>query len=77
MEIIQTGPTSKGGFEWAHSLKRSLTGEAVSAKLLLVITSQLAVMLASGCDLCAGLEALSKQQAHPRLKTILGSSTNG
>jgi type IV pilus assembly protein PilC len=62
---------SKGGFAWAESLKRNLTGEAVSSKLLLVITSQLAVMLASGCDLCAGLEALSKQQAHPRLKTIL------
>ncbi|HUO07367.1 MAG TPA: type II secretion system F family protein [Phycisphaerae bacterium] len=65
------GPVSKGGFAWLHSLCRNVTGEAVSTKLLLVITSQLAVMLASGCDLCAGLEALSKQQAHPTLKKIL------
>jgi type IV pilus assembly protein PilC len=67
----RTGPVSKGGFAWAKSLKRSLTGEAVPQKLLLVITSQLAVMLASGCDLCAGLEALSKQQAHVTLKRIM------
>src|ERR1051325_3004484 len=68
---VRTGPVSKGGFEWAKSLKRSLTGEAVSQKLLLVVTSQLAVMLASGCDLCAGLDALAKQQAHPALKKIM------
>jgi type IV pilus assembly protein PilC len=67
----RTGPVSKGGFAWAASLKRSLTGQAVSQKLLLVVTSQLAVMLSSGCDLCAGLDALSKQQAHPTLKKIL------
>jgi type IV pilus assembly protein PilC len=67
----RTGPVSRGGFAWAASLKRSLAGQAVSQKLLLVITSQLAVMLASGCDLCAGLDALSKQQAHPTLKKIL------
>jgi type IV pilus assembly protein PilC len=67
----KTGPVAKGGFAWAASIKRSLTGEAVSQKLLLVITSQLSVMLSSGCDLCAGLEALSKQQAHPALKKIL------
>src|ERR1035437_6423960 len=71
------GPVSKGGFDWAKSLKRKLTGEAVSQKLLLVVTSQLAVMLASGCDLCAGLEALSKQQARPRLKLILSDLHQG
>lgn len=71
MEAPRTGPSHKGSFAWAESLKRKMTGEAVSSKLLLVITSQLAVMLASGCDLCAGLDALSKQQAHPRLKQIL------
>src|SRR4051812_40430719 len=65
------GPKAKSGLEWMVSLKRSLTGEAVSTKHLLVITSQLAVMLASGCDLCAGLDALSRQQAHPTLKKIL------
>jgi type IV pilus assembly protein PilC len=66
-----TGPAVKTGFEWLQALKRSLTGEAVSAKMLLVVTSQLAVMLTAGCDLCAGLEALAKQQAHPALKKIL------
>ena len=70
-EAAPSGPVSKGGFAWFRAIRRSLTGEAVSSKLLLVITSQLAVMLASGCDLCAGLEALSKQQAHPTLKKIL------
>jgi len=66
-----TGPAVKTGFEWLVSLKKMLTGEAVSTKMLLVITSQLAVMLTAGCDLCAGLEALAKQQAHPTLKKIL------
>jgi type IV pilus assembly protein PilC len=37
----------------------------------LIVTSQLAVMLAAGCDLCAGLDAMAKQQAHPRLKKIM------
>jgi type IV pilus assembly protein PilC len=67
----RSGPVAKGGFDWAISLKRKLTGEAVSSKMLLVTTSQLAVMLNSGCDLCAGLDALARQQAHPSLKKIL------
>jgi type IV pilus assembly protein PilC len=67
----KVGPSSKSASAWVIGIKRKITGEAVSPKLLLVITSQLAVMLASGCDLCAGLEALSKQQAHPALKLIL------
>lgn len=67
----QNGPVGKGGFAWAASLKRKATGQAVTPKLLLVVTSQLAVMLASGCDLCAGLDALATQQAHPTLKLIL------
>src|SRR3954471_11831101 len=66
-----TGPVRKGGFAWAVSLKRKLTGEAVTSKQLLIVTSQLSVMLAAGCDLCAGLEALSRQQGHPNLKRIL------
>ena len=66
-----TGPVSKGGFSWAISIKRSLTGEAISSKHLLIVTSQLSVMLAAGCDLCAGLEALARQQAHPTLKKVL------
>ncbi len=66
-----TGPAAKSGFAWAFALKRQLTGEAVSSKMLLIVTSQLAVMLAAGCDLCAGLEALAKQQAHPTLKKIM------
>ena len=66
------GPMRKSGFGWARSFKAQLTGEAVTSKQLLIITSQLSVMLAAGCDLCAGLEALSRQQAHPNLKRILG-----
>jgi type IV pilus assembly protein PilC len=68
---VRKGPVSKGGFAWAASVKRSLLGQAVSQKMLLVITSQLSVMLSSGCDLCAGLEALARQQQHPTLKKIL------
>jgi len=70
------GPVAKSGFAWAMSMKRSLTGEAVSPKMLLVVTSQLAVMLAAGCDLCAGLDALARQQAHPTLKKILADLHN-
>lgn len=66
-----TGPPVRTGFEWLWSLKKKLTGESVSPKMLLVVTSQLAVMLTAGCDLCAGLEALAKQQAHPALKKII------
>ncbi len=58
-------------FTWMQGIVRSLNGQKVSQKLLLVVTSQLSVMLSSGCDLCAGLEALSRQQTHPRLKKIL------
>ncbi|HVS69799.1 MAG TPA: type II secretion system F family protein [Phycisphaerae bacterium] len=65
------GPAHISGFAWAASIKRKLTGEAVPTKLVLIITGQLAVMLTSGCDLCAGLEALARQQAHPHLKKIL------
>ena len=67
----RTGPASKSGFAWAVAVKRSLMGEAISSKHLLIVTSQLSVMLAAGCDLCAGLDALSRQQAHPTLKKIL------
>src|SRR5271157_4252084 len=65
------GPVQKSGFEFLASLKRSLTGEAVSSKQLLIVTSQLAVMLAAGCDLCAGLDALARQQSHAHLKRIM------
>ena len=70
-EHAANGPAQRNGFEFLMSIKRSLTGEAVSAKQLLVVTSQLSVMLAAGCDLCAGLEAMAKQQAHPALKKIM------
>jgi type IV pilus assembly protein PilC len=65
------GPAVTHGFEFLLGIKRSLTGEAVSSKQLLIVTSQLAVMLAAGCDLCAGLDAMSRQQAHPQLKKIM------
>src|SRR5438105_8381479 len=63
-----TGPVRKSGFAWAKSLKRKLTGEAVTSKQLLIVTSQLSVMLAAGCDLSAGLQALSRQQGQPNVK---------
>jgi type IV pilus assembly protein PilC len=69
--VTISGPAVKSGFAWAKSLHRRLAGQAVSSKQLLIVTSQLSVMLSSGCDLCAGLEALSRQQAHPHLKHIL------
>jgi type IV pilus assembly protein PilC len=69
--VARDGPAPRHGFEFLLGIKRSLTGEAVSSKHLLVVTSQLAVMLASGCDLCAGLDAMAKQQAHPQLKKIM------
>ena len=65
------GPALKNGFEFVQAIKRTFTGQAVSSKQLLIVTSQLAVMLAAGCDLCAGLEAMAKQQAHPQLKKIM------
>lgn len=74
---VLRGPILRGSFAWVQDLQRRLTGRAVSQKLLLIVTSQLAVMLASGCDLCAGLDALSRQQAHPRLKQILSELHEG
>jgi type IV pilus assembly protein PilC len=65
------GPAIKNSFEFLHSIKRSLTGEAVTPKQLLIITSQLSVMLAAGCDLCAGLDAMARQQAHPHIRKIM------
>ncbi len=65
------GPARQKRLRLGTVHEAQLSGESVSSKLLLVVTSQLAVMLASGCDLCAGLDALAKQQAHPALKKIL------
>jgi type IV pilus assembly protein PilC len=70
-DAARHGPAARHGFEFVLAMKRSLTGEAVSSKQLLIVTSQLAVMLAAGCDLCAGLDAMARQQAHPRLKKIM------
>jgi type IV pilus assembly protein PilC len=67
----QVGPASTDGFAWVRSLGRKLSGRHVTPKQLLVVTNQLAVMLQSGCDLCAGLEAMAKQQQHPYLKEVL------
>ena len=65
------GPAVKDGFGWAHALQRQVSGRTVSQKQLLLITNQLAVMLSSGCDLCAGLDAMSRQQGHPYLREVL------
>jgi type IV pilus assembly protein PilC len=51
--------------------QRRLKGQHVSDKLLLVFTSQLCTMLSAGCDLCASLESLSRQEGHPYLRTII------
>ena len=67
----RTGPVSRGGFAWLAAVKRHLMNQSISPKMLLIVTSQLAVMLSTGCDLCAGLSVLSKQQAHPDLKKVL------
>lgn len=50
---------------------RRLTQKHVSTRHIMVMTSQLATMLAAGCDLCAGLESLARQQPHPYLKKVL------
>jgi type IV pilus assembly protein PilC len=65
------GPPVTTGFEFLGTIRRSFTGETVTPKQLLIITSQLAVMLAAGCDLCAGLDAMARQQAHPHLRKIM------
>jgi len=52
------------------SAARYMPGRGISSKQMLVMTSQLATMLAAGCDLCAGLETLARQQEHPRLRAI-------
>ena len=54
-----------------RDLQLRLTGRHVAQKELLIMTSQLATMLASGCDLCAGLDAMAKQQPHPHLKKVI------
>lgn len=53
------------------AIQKRLTNQHVAPKRLLVVTGQLATMLASGCDLCAGLEVMARQQDHPRVKKIL------
>lgn len=64
------------GFAWVKALRRGLSGQAITSKQLLIVTNQLSVMLATGCDLCAGLEALSRQQPHPELKRVLADLHN-
>lgn len=73
---VHAGPARKSGFGWARSLQRKFKGESVTPKQLLIVTSQLSVMLAAGCDLCAGLEAMSRQQSHPYLKRIMADLHN-
>lgn len=53
------------------SAKQLLPSHRVPPKVLLTVTSQLATMLGSGCDLCASLESMARQQQHPRMKLIL------
>jgi type IV pilus assembly protein PilC len=65
------GPSVTTGFEFLGAIRRTFTGETVTPKQLLIITSQLSVMLAAGCDLCAGLDAMARQQAHPHLRKIM------
>jgi len=76
-ETAERSPVGGDSLEWLHAIKRKLTGQSISQKQLLVITSQLSVMLNSGCDLCNGLEALAKQQGHPRMQQILADLHDG
>jgi type IV pilus assembly protein PilC len=54
-----------------RDLYARITNRHITQKELLIMTSQLATMLASGCDLCAGLEAMAKQQPKPYLKQVV------
>ncbi len=67
---MERSPAAAAGSGPLAALGRQLTGKAVAPKHLLVITSQLAVMLASGCDLVAGLDAISRQDSHKYLKSV-------
>ena len=62
-------PAARGGGPLGTIL-RHVNGQHVGPKNLLVVTSQLAVMLASGCDLVAGLDAISRQDSHKYLKSV-------
>lgn len=55
---------------YATRMTNALIGKSVSKKQLLIMTSQLAVMLSSGCDLVAGLEAMARQQPHKHLRDV-------
>ena len=70
------GPASQDGLAWVRKLGASLTGKSVSQKELLIVTNQLAVMLSSGCDLCAGLDAMSRQGGHKYLQEVLSDLHN-
>lgn len=49
---------------------RLFTGQYVPGKMLVVFTSQLSTMIGAGCDLCAALDSLSRQQGHPYMRKI-------
>ncbi len=66
----ERGPAATGKAGPMTALVNHLSGKTVSQKQVLVITSQLAVMLASGCDLVAGLDAISRQDNHKYLKAV-------
>lgn len=65
------GLPAADGFGWAKQLANALSGRRISQKQLLVITNQLSVMLSSGCDLCAGLESMARQQKPGYLRDVL------
>jgi len=64
------GPAEQSGRTVAKPFWQTLRQGRVPARLVLTMTSQLATMLGAGCDLCAALEALARQQTHPPLKAI-------
>jgi type IV pilus assembly protein PilC len=66
----ETAPLSNGRSGYATRLKKSLAGQTITKKQLLIMTSQLSVMLAAGCDLVAGLDAMAKQQPHKYSKQL-------
>src|SRR5689334_21096976 len=69
-QVGATGVVRKQGM-LLKTFKQHLNGQYINKKHLLIITSQLSVRLSAGCDLCAGLDAMSKQEGHPRVKVVM------
>lgn len=67
----QPQPLAKTSIPVLGAVVRQLKGQYVPGKLLVVFTSQLSTMMGAGCDLCAALDSLSRQQGHPYLRYVI------